>query len=330
MWHAITDVPGVWVGQVQDMEAITGCTVLVFPEGAVGGVDVCGSASGTRELTTLSALHVAPQIHAITLAGGSAFGLEAAGGVMRALEEQGIGFPTRVARVPLVPAAIIFDLGIGSATRRPDAAMGYAACRAALAGPVAEGNAGAGTGATVGKLFGMVQAMQGGIGTASRCLDGHLWVGALVVCNAFGDVVDATRATLLAGARQTPMSPVLADTAEQLRQGRRPPAFAPQHTTLGVVATNARLSKPQAEKLAQLAQHGLVRGLSPAHTLFDGDTVFAVSTGTHAADLTRLGVVAADLLAACLCRAVKAARSLGGVPGLGDAAGAQADPANTV
>ena len=192
MWNAITDVPGVLVGQVSDMEAITGCTVLVFPEGAVGGVDVRGSATGTRELDTLSALHLAPRVHAITLAGGSAFGLDAAGGVMRALEARGIGFPTRAARIPLVPAAIIYDLGIGSATRRPDVEMGYAACQAAVAGGVEEGKAGAGTGATVGKLFGMAQAMQGGLGTASRCLNDSLWVGALAVCNAFGDVVDAS------------------------------------------------------------------------------------------------------------------------------------------
>ena len=295
--NAITDVPGVLVGQVQDVAAITGCTVLVFPHGAVGGVDVRGSASGTREMTTLSALHVAPQIHAITLAGGSAFGLDAAGGVMRALEEQGIGFVTRAARVPLVPAAIIYDLGIGSATRRPDAAMGYTACRQAAAEAVAEGSAGAGIGATVGKLFGMPQAMQGGVGTASTRLDDNVWVGALAVCNALGDVFDTANATLLAGTRSAPDSMVLVDTARQLRQGLQPRSVDGENTTLGVVATNAQLTKPQAQKLAQLAQHGLVRGLSPAHTRFDGDTVFAVSTGTHEADLTRLGIVAADLMA---------------------------------
>jgi L-aminopeptidase/D-esterase-like protein len=320
MWNAITDVPGVLVGQVSDLEAITGCTVLVFPEGAVGGVDLRGSATGTREIDTLSALHVAPRIHAITLAGGSAYGLEAASGVMQALEEQGIGFLTRAARVPLVPAAILFDLGLGSATRRPDAAMGYATCRVATATTVEEGNAGAGTGATVGKLFGMSHAMKGGVGTASLCLDGTVWIGALVACNAFGDVVDVVTGRLLAGTRWAPDSPELADTAEQIRQGQTPRTLEGTNTTLGVVATNAQLTKPQAQKLAQLAQHGLVRGLSPAHTLFDGDTVFAVSTGTATADLTRLGIVAADLLALCLDRAVRAARSLDGVPGLGDTA----------
>jgi len=318
MWHAITDVPGILVGQVSDFEALTGCTVLVFPEGAVGGVDLRGSATGTREIDTLSALHVTPRIHAITLAGGSAYGLEAASGVMQALEEQGIGFPTRAARVPLVPAAILFDLGIGSATRRPDAAMGYTACRAAMATAVAEGNAGAGTGATVGKLFGMTHAMKGGVGTASLCLDGTVWIGALVACNAFGDVVDVVTGRLLAGTRRAPDSPELADTAEQIRQGKTPQVFEGTNTTLGVVATNAQLTKPQAQKLAQLAQHGLVRGLSPAHTLVDGDIVFAVSTGTATADLMRLGIVAADLIALCLGRAVRAARSLGSVPGLGN------------
>lgn len=320
MWHAITDVPGVLVGQVHNADALTGCTVLVFPDGAVGGVDVRGSASGTRELETLNAQHLTPAIHAITLAGGSAFGLDAAGGVMQALEEQGIGFATRTARVPLVPAAIVYDLGMGSATLRPDAAMGYAACQAALVGAVAEGNAGAGMGATVGKFFGMNHAMQGGVGTASGQLDQDIWVGALAVCNAFGDVRDPTTGELIAGTRQAPDSMALADTAELLRQGARPRVGEGSNTTLGVVATNAQLTKPQAQKLAQLAQHGLVRGLSPAHTLFDGDTVFAISTGSHPADLTRLGIVAADLLAVALARAVQAACQVGGVPGLGDAA----------
>lgn len=320
MWQAITDVPGVHVGQVQDADALTGCTVLVFPDGAVGGVDVRGSASGTRELTTLQAWHVTPQIHAICLAGGSAYGLEAAGGVMQALEARGIGFETRAARVPIVPAAIIYDLGIGSASRRPDVAMGYAACQAAVAGLVAEGNAGADMGATVGKFYGMRHAMQGGVGTASAELDDGVWVGALAVCNALGDVRDAATGTLLAGARQSPDSLALADTARLLSQGVKPGAEENGNTTLGVVATNAVLAKPQVQKLAQLAQHGLVKALSPAHTLFDGDTVFAVSTGVSAAtgDLTRLGIVAAELMAAALVRAVRLAGTLANVPGLAD------------
>jgi len=318
MWQAITDVPGVLVGQAQDAEALTGCTAAVFPDGAVGGVDVRGSASGTRELVVLDAMHLTPAIHAITLSGGSAFGLDAAGGVMRALEEQGIGFPTPAACVPIVPAAIIYDLGIGSAGIRPDAAMGYAACQAAASGPVEQGNAGAGMGATVGKLYGMPQAMQGGVGTASAQLDNDVWVGALVVCNALGDVRDLDSGMLLAGTREAPDSLTLADTAEQLRRGATPRLDAGTNTTLGIVATNAKLSKPQARKLAQLAQHGLVKGLSPAHTLYDGDTVFAVSTGAHPADPIQLGIVAADLVAESLNAAVKTARSGGGVPGLGD------------
>ena len=320
MWRAITDVPGVRVGQAQDVEALTGCTVLVFPEGAVGGVDVCGSASGTRELTVLSGWHVTPHIHAICLAGGSAFGLDAAGGVMRCLEAQGIGYATRAARVPIVPAAIIYDLGMGSASRRPDAAMGYAACQAAAAGPVAEGNVGAGIGATVGKCYGMSRAMKGGVGTASMALEEGVWVGALAVCNALGDVRDAATGALLAGARLSPDGMALADTARLLSEGRRPDAEAGCNTTLGVVATNAALSKPQAEKLAKLAQHGLVKALSPAHTMFDGDTVFAVSTGSAHADMTRLGIVAATLLATALARSVQLAASVAGVPGLADAA----------
>ena len=318
MRQAITDVPGVLVGQAQDTEALTGCTVLVFPAGAVGGVDVRGSASGTRELVVLDAMHLTPAIYAIALAGGSAFGLDAAGGVMRALEEQGIGFPTPAACVPIVPAAIIYDLGIGSAGVRPDAAMGYAACQAAATGAVEQGNAGAGTGATVGKLYGMPQAMQGGVGTASAQLDGDVWVGALVVCNALGDVRDPATGALLAGTREAPDSMALADTAEQLRRGVTPRLDAGTNTTLGVVATNAELSKPQARKLAQLAQHGFVKGLSPAHTLYDGDTMFATSTGAQTADPIQLGIVAADLVAESLRAAVRAALSIGGVPGLGD------------
>lgn len=318
MWNAITDVPGVLVGHSSDTAALTGCTVCVFPDGAVGGVDLRGSATGTREIAVLHALHIAPQIHAITLAGGSAFGLDAAGGVMQALEAQGIGFATRAARVPLVPAAILYDLAIGSATRRPDGPMGYAACQAAMRGPVQEGNVGAGTGATVGKLFGMQQAMQGGIGTASMCLDENLWVGALVACNAFGDVVDIHTGCLLAGTRRAPESRELADTAALLRQGVQPRVLDGSNTTLAIVATNAQLNKAQAQKLAQLAQHGLVKGLSPAHTLVDGDTVFAVSTGKYPADLVRLGLVAADLVAISLARAVRTAHSAGGVPGLAD------------
>ena len=316
MWQAITDVPGVLVGQRSDLTALTGCTVLVFPEGAVGGVDIRGSATGTREIDTLNPLHLASHIHAITLAGGSAYGLDAAGGVMRALEEQGLGFVTRAARVPIVPAAILYDLGIGNARCRPDAAMGYAACRAAMRGTVEEGNAGAGTGATVGKLFGMAQAMQGGVGTASMRLETQVWVGALVVCNAFGDVIDVTTGRLLAGARIAPDSLALTNTMQQLRRGTMPDGLAGTNTTLGVVATNAQITKPQAQKLAQCAQHGLVRGLSPAHTQVDGDIMFAVSTGTHEADLTRLGILAAHLVALCLTRAVRAARTLGGVPGV--------------
>jgi len=324
MWQAITDVPGVHVGQVQDVDAVTGCTVLVFPEGAVGGVEVCGSASGTRELTPLNGWHLTPHVHAICLAGGSAFGLDAAGGVMQALEAQGIGYQTRAAWVPIVPAAIIYDLGIGSASRRPDVTMGYAACQAAVPGPVAEGNVGAGMGATVGKFYGMDHAMKGGVGTASAELEDGVWVGALAVCNALGDVRDAATGALLAGARQSRDSMVLADTARLLSQSRllhqEPGAEASGNTTLGVVATNVGLTKPQVEKLAKLAQHGLVKALSPAHTVFDGDTVFAVSTGTATGDFTRLGIVAAELLAVSLARSVRLASSLAGVPGLGDRA----------
>jgi len=314
----ITDIEGIRVGHYSDLEAITGCTVLLCEEGAVGGVDIRGSASGTRELDALSPLHLVERVHSLVLAGGSAFGLDVAGGVMAYLEERGVGFDVGVARVPIVPAAILFDLRIGDCRVRPDGSMGYRACEAAASGPIEEGSVGAGTGATVGKLMGIERAMKGGIGTSSLSLPGGVTVGALVVVNAFGDVIDPETGQILAGLRDSPDGTRLLDSAAQLLAGVRPKGYGRESTTLVAVATNARLSKVEASKLAQQAQLGLARTIRPVHTTLDGDTTFVLATGRVAGDLNALGVAAAEAVAQSVVRAVKLATGLGGVPSLTD------------
>jgi len=296
--------------------ALTGCTVVLCPAGAVGGVDQRGGAPGTRETDPLRPLHIVQKAHAVVLAGGSAFGLEAATGVVRYLEERGIGFDMRVARVPIVPAAILFDLGIGRSDVRPDAAMGYAACLAANDGPVAEGNVGAGAGATVGKVLGLPQAMKAGLGTASVDLGGGLIVGALVAVNAFGDVVDPRTGHILAGARR-PDGTGFADTLSVLRERVNGPPMrfgAPGNTVIGVVATNANLTKEGANKVAQMAHDGIARAVRPAHTMFDGDTLFALATGQVEADVNIVGAFAAEVVAQAIVRAVLTATPAGGLP----------------
>lgn len=314
----LTDIAGIRVGHATDLDAVTGCTVILFPQGAVAGVDVRGSAVGERELESLRPGHLVDRIHALVLAGGSAFGLDAAAGVMRYLEEQGIGFDTGVARVPIVPAAILFDLGIGDTKRRPDAAMGYAAAQRASADKVEEGSVGAGTGATVGKLFGVKQASKGGLGTTTAELPAGVLVSALVVVNAYGDVCDPATGKIIAGARRTPDSNEFADMATQMKQGVTRPGFGVLSTTLAVVATNAQLDRAQATKLAALAQNGLARAINPVHTLFDGDVVFGLSLDTKAADLNTLGSVAAEVAAQAIIRGVTQATTLAGVPALRD------------
>jgi len=314
----LTDIAGIRVGHATDLHAVTGCTVILFPQGAVAGVDVRGSAVGERELETLRPGHLVDRIHALVLAGGSAFGLEAAAGVMRYLEEQGIGFDTGVARVPIVPAAILFDLGIGDAKRRPDAAMGYAVAQCASANQVEEGSVGAGTGATVGKLFGVKQASKGGLGTTTAELPGGVLVSALVVVNAYGDIRDPATGRIIAGARRAPDSHEFADMAALMKQGITRPSFAVPSTTLAVVATNAQLDRVQATKLAAMAQTGLARAIHPVHTLFDGDIVFALSLGSNAADLNTLGCLAAEVVTQAIIRAVTQATTLADVPALRD------------
>ena len=310
----ITDVPGLMVGHATDLAHLTGCTVVVCAEGAVAGTAVMGGAPGTRETDLLRPENAIDVVHAVALCGGSAFGLAAADGVMRYLASRGAGFPTPHARVPIVPAAVIYDLGIGSPDVRPDAGMGEAACRAARPGPVAEGCVGAGTGATVGKLFGMRGAMKSGVGTWSTRIPGGATVGALLVTNAFGDVMDVHAGKILAGARH-PDRGGFVDAVEYLRAHGLADAF-PGNTTLGVVATNARLTKAHATRLAILAHAGLARAVAPSHTSVDGDTMFVLSTGGEGADWMALQAAVQEAVAEAVMRSVRAARTLGGVPGL--------------
>lgn len=310
----LTDIPGLRVGHASDFKAITGCTVVLCEEGAVGGVEVRGAASGTRELDALSPFHLVERIHGILIAGGSAYGLEAASGVMRYLEECGAGYDVGVTRVPIVPAAIIYDLSLGDWRTRPTVEMGYQAARRATTGRVEQGSVGAGTGATVGKLFYLPCAMKGGVGTATMCLPGGVLVSALVVVNAFGDVVDPRSGKILAGARPSARSRRFVDTAAQLLRGAKRAGFAPTNTTVAVVATNAALDRAEATLLARMAQVGFARVIRPVHTRFDGDTIFALSLGRKRADLNALGVAAGDVVAASVVRAIQSARSLGGVP----------------
>jgi L-aminopeptidase/D-esterase-like protein len=321
---AITDVPGIRVGQAQNDEALTGCTVVLSEDGAVGGVDQRGGAPGTRETDLLRPMHLVQRVHAVLLAGGSAFGLEAAAGVMRYLEEKQVGFRTRVARVPIVPAAILFDLEVGQAGVRPDAEMGYRACLNATSDLPAQGNTGAGTGATVGKILGMGQAMKGGLGTASIDVGSGIVVGAIVAVNAFGDVVDPQSGEIVAGARCADVGPIhigapgyFADTLHVMRGlvGRSTMAMARRsNTVIGVVASNARLDKEETNKVAQMAHDGLARAIRPAHTMYDGDTIFALSTGRRRADVNIVGAFAAEAVAQAIVRAVRAARPVAGLP----------------
>ncbi len=312
----LTDIPGIRVGHISDYQALTGCTAILCEAGAVGGVDIRGAASGTQETETLNPLHVDPVVHGISLAGGSAFGLEAASGLRRYLEARGAGVATPNGKVPIVPSAILYDLGIGNPKIRPTVAMGEAAAAAARTDAVQEGCVGAGTGATVGKALGMKQAMKSGIGSFTVALPGGVLVASLVAVNAFGDVRDPATGKIVAGARKTPDSREFADGNEIIKQ-KAPPPLVRTNTTLGVVATNARLSKVEATKLAQFASLGMARAIYPVNTTNDGDTVFALALGDRRADINSLGVAAAEAIVQAILRAVRLAKTLGGVPGLG-------------
>jgi L-aminopeptidase/D-esterase-like protein len=312
---SIVDVPGLRVGHFTLAERLTGCSVVLTPDGAVGAVDVRGAAPGTRETDLLDPSNLVDKVHAVLLSGGSAFGLDAATGVVRWLEEQGIGFETGYGRVPIVPAAVLFDLPVvregDNPTARPNAEAGYAACEAASTAPPAAGNVGAGAGACVGKLFGLDRCMKGGIGNASVRV-GPWVVGALVACNAVGDVIDPATGQILAGAR-TADGQNLLDTQRAFLQGERSNRPLPgTNTTIGVVATNATLTKAQAKRLAMSAHDGLARSIRPAHTTLDGDTLFALATGTEAGvvDLMLLTVMAAEATALATVDAIRQARGI--------------------
>jgi L-aminopeptidase/D-esterase-like protein len=326
MKNSIVDVPGIEIGHAQDEDALTGCTVILARKGAVAGVDQRGGAPGTRETDLLNPVNMISKIHAILLSGGSAFGLDAAAGVMCYLEEQKIGFDVGVARVPIVPAAVLFDLAIGNADIRPDAEMGYQAAASASTENTEVGNLGAGTGATVGKILGMQNAMKAGLGTVSIEIGGGVIVGAVVAVNAFGDVISPQTGAILAGARSAQIGPIkigeedgFADTLEVMKTltGRTVMKIASRgNTVIGTVATNAKLTKAEATKVAQMAQDGLARTIRPAHTMLDGDTIFALSTGNKKVDVSTLGAFAAEVMAQAILRGTEEARSAGGLPGL--------------
>lgn len=320
MNNAITDVPGFHVGHAQDFKGATGCTVVLCPPGTVGGLDVRGSAAGTRQTDSLQPFHFVDEVHAVLLSGGSAFGLDASGGVMRFLEERNIGYQTSAGKVPIVPTAIIYDLGIGEGQIRPNREMGYQACLNSHSGRVEEGSVGAGTGASVGKLMGIRWATKGGLGTLSIVLPNGVIVAALLVVNAFGDVVDPVDRKILAGARDPQNGTSFINSAARIKEGFSLPRAETvfQNTTLGIVATNVKLSKRQTIKVAQMAQSGLARTISPIHSTVDGDLIFALSAGDLRYDVNAVGLLAEEAVAAAVIRAIREADGLGSLPAYRD------------
>jgi L-aminopeptidase/D-esterase-like protein len=316
----LTAIPGLKVGHFTLSERPTGCTVVLAEAGAVGGVDVRGGAPGTRETALLDPVNTVQEVHAVVLSGGSAFGLDAASGVVRYLDERDIGYRVGAIRVPIVVGAILYDLSVGDdPSIRPDADCGYRAASRAIAETSAEGNVGAGAGATVGKMRGMAHAMKGGVGTASITLDNGLTVAAIVAVNAVGDIIDPATGSVIAGVR-TEDGRGLADARLLLRAGALNEPQSGANTTIGVVATNATLTKAEATKVAQMAQDGLARTIYPAHTPGDGDTVFSLAMGTFSDDasVSRIGALAADVMAEAIVRAVRAAIGIPGIPAASD------------
>jgi L-aminopeptidase/D-esterase-like protein len=317
--RTLTAVPGIKVGHFTLAERPTGCTVVLAEAGATAAVDVRGAAPATRETDLLDPVNLVQVAHAIVLSGGSAFGLDSASGVMRYLEEKHIGFEFGHSHVPIVPAAALFDLSLGDGTIRPTADCGYRAAAAASTGPVGEGSVGAGAGATVGKAAGAGRAMKGGIGSAAIELPNGLIVAALVAVNAFGDVIDPATGTIVAGVRADD-GRTFSDARTLLRAGAIDFGGAGQNTTLGVIATNARLSKTAAKRVAQMAHDGFARAIAPVHTPVDGDTIFVLATGAarEAASVGQVGALAADVMASAIVRAAQQATAAGGYPALRD------------
>jgi L-aminopeptidase/D-esterase-like protein len=318
---SLTDVEGLKVGHFTETKRTTGCTVVIAEHGAVAGVDVRGGAPGTRETDLLNPVNSVQQVFAVVISGGSAFGLDTASGVMRYLDEKNIGYKLGPLNVPIVPAAILFDLGVGDPKIRPTAESGYQACIAATSGPVAEGSVGAGAGATIGKFFGPQWAMKAGLGTCSiRVGDTGVVVGAMAAVNAAGDIYDPANGKILAGAR-SPRGEGFLNAMEAILGGYAVVAPAPgTNTTLGVVATNATLNKDEATKMAQMAQDGLARTINPSHTPFDGDTIFSLATGTLKAKVNvgAIGAIAAVAVSRAIVRAITQASGIPGYPSYAD------------
>lgn len=306
-----TDIPGIKVGHAQDTEAATGCTVILCEKGAAAGVDVRGGAPGTRETDLLNPVNLVQEIHAVMLSGGSAFGLDAASGAMKFLEERGIGFDVGVTKVPIVASAVLFDLTAGDFRVRPDQAMGYKACMNAGNADCPEGNVGAGTGATVGKILGAAYSMKGGLGT--YCLKvGDLYVGAIVAVNCLGDVVDPSSGRVVAGVLNEDRSSFAGTEEIMIRQYDRSKDLFSGNTTIGVIATNAKMNKSQANKVASMAHNGYARTMRPAHTMFDGDTIFTMATGEVEVDINVVGLLSARVMEQAVLRAVMTPASLAG------------------
>ncbi|MGE5443206.1 MAG: P1 family peptidase [Ignavibacteriales bacterium] len=312
---SITDVPGVRVGHASDFEAITGCTVVLFDNEARGAIDLRGGGTSTRQIDPLLSYHSYGRIHGIFLTGGSAYGLDAAGGVMKYLEERGIGLDVGYGVVvPSVPTAVIFDLGIGNGKVRPTPEMAYKACLRASSSPIREGSIGAGTGATIGKLLGIRTATKGGIGSVSYDLGNGNVVGALVVVNAFGDVFDPKSGEIIAGVRNSQDGKEFPGSVNLFKQGVMRKLEPFESTTLAVIATNINFSKSELIRVARIGQTGIARVVFPSHTTSDGDLVFAVSCGNLEGDANVVGIIAAELISEAIIRAVKSAKNLGGIP----------------
>ena len=298
--QTLTAIDGIEVGHVTDLTARTGCTVILCPAGATAGIDVRGAAPGTRETESIRPGRLVQKAHAVLLTGGSAFGLDAASGVVQYLEEKDVGFPVGAVRVPIVPAAVIFDLGVGDAKVRPDRQMGYQACLNATSEPIAMGAVGAGTGATVGKAPGVTPS-SGGVGSACKHLDTGLIVSALIVVNALGNVVNPTTGEIIAGGKE---NGDFVDITERLLDANVVPGT---NTTIGVVATNATLSDAEATRVAEMAHDGLARAIRPSHTMFDGDVLFTLATGAHtSSSVNSIGILAAEVVSEAIIRAVTA------------------------
>lgn len=305
----ITDVPGVKVGNCEDIEALTGCTVILTEKGASCGVDVRGSAPGSRETDLLDPVNAIQEVHAICLSGGSAYGLEAASGVMRYLEEEDIGIDVGVGKVPIVPSAVLFDLAVGNPKVRPDLEMGYEAAKKAVVGDFPQGNVGAGCGATVGKVAGFEHAMKAGLGSSSVAGAEDLVAGAIVAVNAVGDVRDPETKAILAGARDQETGEII-DSIDYIKKNLSSSALLGTNTTIGVVAVNAKLTKAEAKKIAAITQNALARVIFPVHTMLDGDTIFVLGTGEKRYSVDYLGTLAAEAMEKAIVRAVKAAESI--------------------